>query len=373
MSRSVVAFSGKADLADAFEEVSRRIDEETGGISPILILFTSDFENFTACARRFAQKYPDAQTMGMTSYVNFSSEGYSMKGVSALAICSGIEVATNVLLEITHYPMRYAPNIEQAVDEMCSKENCCCISFTTAFGGCEELVQDTFKSVLGDMNIPVFGGTSGVGERFSQSFVALNGITYSEATVFAVIHNSYGRIRIFRENMFKPTEHFFMATDVDCDERTVYEYDDRPAAEVIAHALHTSVTDLQEQMFMHPIGRVEGGNIYITEVNKVEPDGRVTYYSRIYNRTKVVQLEVEDLDEVWERTAFEVRKEEIFGSFAIVINCLSRSRYFIEQGRFGDFNDKLKKEYGDYVGMSGYGEQSDFEHLNQTMLLAIFE
>lgn len=373
MNRTTVAFSMQKQPKDAVAEVTSKIKAESNGRIPKLLIFSANTGIFPTVAQLLFDEFPMSVTIGQSSFINFSSEGYDDEGLSVMAIFDDIECASGVLLEVTTYPMRYLSHITNAVNNLSSLNNTCCIEFTTAFGNCEELVQDTFRKALSSVEVPVVGGSSGAGAGEKVTYVSLNGGVYEEACVFVLIRNLRGKIRIFKENLFKPTEHYFTATDVDCDERAVYEYDGQPASQVIANALHVPVVQLKQFLEMHPVGRIEGDQIYITDVDDVSPDGKITYFSRIYNHTQVVQLEVDDMDMVWDLTANEIHRLMENISFSLVVNCLTRSRYFVSGGRFEDFNSRLKNEYGDFIGVSGYGEQMNYEHLNQTMLIACFE
>lgn len=370
MERCIIAYSSEKDCRSAVDEVSRQIAKN--GV-PKLILFSSDYENFTFYSEALSEQFMHSTVIGMTTYIGFSSKGYGEGDLTAMALASGIECAAGVLPEITRYPMKYTSRIETAVDGLSSGENCCCLEFTTAFKGCEELVMDTFRYVLEPKGIPVFGSSAGAGEGIKRTLVSLDGITYDEACVFVIIHNINGKVVLYRENIFRPTEHFFVATAVDCDERKVYEYDGKPAAAVVANALRVPVEELPERLVRHPVGRVEGKNIYITENDDVCADGALTYYARIYNYTKVVLLEPDDIEKVWEATERYVKQKLGMPSFCIIVNCLARSRYFLEENKFNAYNSRLEKGYRNYIGISGYGEQMNFQHFNQTMLIAAFE
>lgn len=373
MDRTRIAFSDAKDTAVAMEEIKKTLQKDGDEKAPKLIFFTTDYLNFTWFSRHLAQAFPNTTVIGMSSYVVLSSKGYNPNAVTALAIYSGIEIASGIILEIDRYPLRYKETIRNAVDKIGENlDNTCCFEFTTAFSGGEELIMDAFKIAFAEKQIPIFGGTAGAPDGINASFVALNGIVYNDACAFVIIKNTHGKIRLFKENMFKPTEHIMVATDVDCDDRTVYEYNNRPAAEVVAAALGVPVNKLFNYTSMHPVGRIDGDNIYITEHNVVYPDGQLSYYSRIHNYSKLVLLEPDDPKEVWNRTANAVKTKVVNPSFSIVVNCLSRTRYFNEQEIMGDFVEVLS-EYGTYIGFSGYGEQYEYEHLNQTMILAVFE
>lgn len=372
MKRDIIAYSNQPSTYQAYEDIVNQITAEAQGQEPLIVFFTAPVAAFSEFTKMISGKYPNAVVIGSTSYLSFSSKGYSQTAIAVSAIMSDVECSCGVITNIRRNPMSCASVITQAMNSLSSTGNTCCVEFTSAFSGSEELVQDTFKSVLNEFSIPVFGGTSGAGEGETTSYVALNGEIYEEACVFVFIRNLHGRIFIYRENMFKPTNHVFTATDVDCDERAVYEFDYRPAAGVISEALRIPLNHLQGELNMHPIGRIEGDTISITEVDRIHPDGHITYYSRIYNQTRCVQLEMENLDMVWARTQGIIKNAIATPSFMLVVNCLSRSRYFLTERRFEDFNDKLSS-YTDFIGLSGYGEQSDYTHLNQTMLLAVFE
>jgi hypothetical protein len=45
---------------------------------------------------------------------------------------------------------------------------------------------------------------------------------------------------------------------------------------------------------------------------------------------------------------------------------------FESENCFGEFVNQLRS-YEHFIGVSGYGEQLDFIHLNQTMVLLVFE
>ena len=59
-------------------------------------------------------------------------------------------------------------------------------------------------------------------------------------------------------------------------------------------------------------------------------------------------------------------------AFSISINCFLRTMLFESENCFGEFVNQLRS-YGHFIGVSGYGEQLDFIHLNQTMVLLVFE
>lgn len=373
MKRFHVAYCNQSDIKESLEEVITQIRKYAEGRQPKLVLFSSSTEDFEYVAPNIASRFPATIVMGSSSYINFCSEGYSLHGVSAIAVYEGIDCSCGVIHDIKTYPLKSANVVSETLSELGSTENVCCIEYTPAFDNCEEIIQDTFRIALAGVCVPVIGSSAGAPNGSKSSYVSLNGRIFDESCVFVMIRNLNGPIHVFKENLFKPTGECYKATDVDCDERAVYEYDSRPASSVVANALHVSVDQLQDVLLMHPVGRVVKDDIYITEVDRVFPDGRITYFSRIYNNCYVQQLELEDMEMVWKETAMNVHDKVSDISFSFVINCCSRSEFFLKENKFEEFNNFLTDEYGNFFGISGYGEQMNFTHLNQTMLLVCFE
>lgn len=372
MERTVVSLSSASEPEQAFLEVSNKIKENT--LCPDLIVFFSDTENFNHFTNRFHEEFPTTTVIGSSTYINFCSEGIAHKALSAMAVCDGIECSSGVLFEISTYPLHYIENINSALEELSSTENTCCLEFCTAFSNGEELVLDTFQDAFEGKNIPVIGGSSGtVPSEEMTTVVSLNGVCYVNSCVFVLIHNLDGRIIFQQENIFKPTGKTFSVTDLDVEKRTVYEYDDKPAADVIASALNISLEKLPEAVTYHPMGRIIGDDIFIMEADKVMPDGSISYFAQVYNHTKMALLEVDDFQKVREETHEEVLKKMKKHSFSIVINCRSRSVLFERRDRMNEFNNALTKYYGPFIGLSGYGEQINHMHLNQTMIILLFE
>lgn len=371
MKRSIVAYSSGYNKEDNFIECCKRIDSEN--IIPKLIIFSSDYDNFWFYAKELKEKYPETISIGSTSYILFSSEGTARNGLSIMAIYSDIECSANLLFEVNRHPANYTNHINIALSQLSSTENTCCLEFTTAFSKGEELVLDTFEQKLAGKHIPIIGSSSGASADKSDTLVGLNGNVYKNTCAFVFIHNLRGKIFLYRENIYKKTKYQFTATDVDCEERKVYEYDNIPAADILADTLGVELENLPEEMIKHPMGRIVGENTFITECDKVFPDGSLSYFSRIYNLTKMVLLEVADFNEVWTKTANTVHAQIENPSFSIVINCMSRTKLFEQTNTFEDFRTQLSANYGNFIGFSGYGEQLNYIHLNQSMVLAVFE
>ena len=366
----IVAYSELNNSEEAIEDILKQISKKG---NPLLIIFASPEGPFKTYTERFKKAFPKAEIMGCTTFVGMSSKGSGKNCLVAWAITDGVAVASGVLLETRHYPMKYADNVEKAVKAVGGGKNTVCIDFSTAAGNCEELIQDTFRSVLEKKHIPVAGGTAGATAPEETTYVSLNGEVYEEAAVFLIIKNLTGKVFIYKENIYKPSGMIVTATDVDCEERVVYEFDNVPAIVALASKLGVKLDKVLENLAEHPLGRITGKDIYITDMRGASPDGSITYYARIYNQTKLAILEPDDVETVWKQTAAAVKEVVPKPSMTYAINCYTRVLFLERHNRLNDYNEVMKKEYGQYASMAGFGEQFNYEHFNATMVLVVFE
>ncbi|MBQ6574879.1 MAG: hypothetical protein IJL90_02095 [Lachnospiraceae bacterium] len=374
MKRCYIAQAEDKIGTKVYPQIEQQLSENGDPIKPVLVIFASDNANFGWYSRMLSNSFPEATVIGTTSSMVYSNKGLARTGLCVMAVTEGITVSSGLLFEASRYPKRSADSIRKALSQFPS-ENSVCLEFNASAENCEELVMDTFREVMKDSGIPLLGCSGAAAENPDRpSAVSLNGILYMDTCAFVLIHNETGKISIVKENMFEPTKHFFVATDVDCDARKVYEFDHKGATGVVASALAIPEDELAANSFFHPLGRIEDGDLSIVGVREMFPDNSMSFFSRIYNETRVELLDpIEPVEDVWADTSRKIHDQIEAPSFSVVINCFSRMRYFTEQGKLLEYNRTLADDYGDYIGFSGHGEQYMFRHLNQTMLILAFE
>ncbi len=377
MERFITAFSDRSTekgQSYSFDDVYEKLSSNGG--TPLLILFSSDYDNFEMYSDLMHKRFPDSTVIGSVSFTNYLIGAKAEKALSALAVYEDIECSSGVIQDISRYPSRYITGIRKAYKEICTGpdiSNVCCFEITTAYGKGEELVLDTFREVIGEKAFPLFGSSSGVRAGTQRSFVSLNGVVYDEACVYVFIKNLRGRISIVKENTFRSTSHFFSVTNVNCDEHRLYELDGRPAAVQLAAAVGTEIPVLARNIIHHPIGRVYGDRIYIADAEAIAKDASISFYSYIYNYSRVVLLEPDEVNNISERFFGKVRGIGFDPSFSIAVNCAFDYDIYSDMGITGKFLRELSENCGSFWGISGCGEQIDLVHVNKTMILAAFE
>lgn len=349
------------------------LEATTGFTSPKLVLFFSDVEHFEAYTKEMKDRFKNSILIGSSTFAGFCKEGAYKSGLTVMGIEEGIECHADVLEEADRYPLKYVDRVTACVNKFKDTSNTVCFEISTALISCEELVLSTLNSVLAKKDIPLFGGSAGDHGRAEKTMISFNGTVYNNACVFVVMKNLGGKIRLYRENIYKPTQHYFTATKVDVRNRIVYEYDNKPAAQVVAEALNTTCEGLHQYLDSYPLGRIIGSDMYITANQMVSKDKGISYHARIYNNSQMVLLEPDDYKEVIHETIEKIKKDVPKPSLSIMINCLARSMLFETEGYLNEFATQMSNALGDYIGFAGYGEQLNQQHFNQTMVLAVFE
>lgn len=341
---------------------------------PKLILFfspTPDFEQYTALIH---EKFPDSVCMGMTSIAMFGRDGAQKNVLKAVGIEKGIVCSAGVLEEIDKYPIKYVERVKKCVDDVRHTKNTICLEFTTALLCAEESVLAALNAVLMDKGIPVFGGTAGDAGAATGTFVSLNGKIYGKSSVFAIIHNEGGAVKLFRENIYRPkSDNILTVTKADVKKRIVYEYNNRQAAKVFAEELGVSESQIDQYFGTNPMGRIVGEELYIAANNARTENQGIMYHAKIYGNSRVVTLEPDNYKEIIPQTMEKIRREAPRPSFAILCHCLARTVLFDHDGYLSEYASLMGTVLGDYIGFSGYGEQCGEQNFNHTMIAAVFE
>ena len=77
----------------------------------------------------------------------------------------------------------------------------------------------------------------------------------------------------------------------------------------VAKALGVDKKDLPQALPDHPLGRIVGDHIYITEHLGMTADGGISYYARAYNQTRIALLEPDDYRRVLTETIEKARAD----------------------------------------------------------------
>ncbi len=227
----------------------------------------------------------------------------------------------------------------------------------------EEAVARVFQSALG--KIPLVGGSAADGLRFGKTYVFVDGGCRSDSAVLTLIYTPLP-LKVFKTQHFVPTDERLVITEADTDTRTVIEINGLPAAKEYARLLGIDVQDINPARFAaSPVVVLIDGHNYVRSIQKVNPDGSMTFFCAIEEGlvlrvARGVNL-VENLEQAFDGIAAEIGPPQLVLSYDCILRRLEVVHNHLEDriGRIFQRNNA--------VGFNTYGEQFRGVHINQTL------
>ncbi len=346
--------SVKSDTGN-LEELYTNIDK------PSLILMISNEKQFKEHVEQIQKDYPDIPCIGTTAiYYNRTC----VEGGVALTIFEDVDVVTGVLRYASTMPAVDINSLKKNMEEVnASANDTVYIDFCTGNDAC---VLSTVHSVLKDRGISVMGGTA------LNGMVSINGQVYDDADVYAFVKNIGGRIKTYKENIYKPADdRMLVASGTNRAEYLVGELNGRPAKQVYMELTGVSENDITAQTFSNPLGKVFENDISIVSLKEVKGDG-ICFYRQVNDSDVLRLLKAGDYREISKETVNKIRQD--FGRVSAVfsVNCIFRYLYFNDNGFMDEYLD-IMGSLGTHCGFVGNGEHCDSQFLNQTMSCVVFE
>lgn len=347
------------------------VREATQGLNaPTAIIFMAPYDMAGEVAALLREKYPQTPSIGTigTKLVNGQ---VGEQNIAVLGLFDDAKVRCGVIEEISGCPVASVNEITGKLAEVSpGREDTVCIEYCT---GEEEKLVTTFTSCLEKKGIQLAGGTVfGVPEG-KKAVVAYNGRLYEDACVYAIIKNTTGRVKVFKENIYKRQTNIpHFATKVDTSRKALIELDGRPAAEVYSKEIGISKDKIVDNVLVNPMGRAVGERVYISSMMSMEPNGTLLNYKRINKNDCIYFLTLGDYKEIERETRDEIKSEMKQISLVLSIDCIYRYLLYNGDGYFNTYAKDMAS-LGKHMGIVGGGEQYNNQHVNQTMVCAVFE
>ena len=227
----------------------------------------------------------------------------------------------------------------------------------------EEPVTRALQNALG--RLPLVGGSAGDGLSFGSTQVYSDGSFHTDSAVLALVTTDLP-FKIFKTQHFVPTDQRFVVTAADSAHRIVNEIDGWPAAERYAQVLGVDVAALDASRFAEqPIVVVIDGTNYVRAIQKVNPDGSLTFFCAIEEGLVLRGARGVDLVGNLEEAFAELHAAIGQPQLVIGCDCILRKLEMTQRGLI----DRVAKVFSDnnVVGFSTYGEQHLGVHVNQTL------
>lgn len=367
--KTSTAYSEKTDINNAAEEIR----ETFSGINPkIVIFFSSSAYPAEDTSRIMKEKFPDAAVIGCSTSGEIIS-GKMLKN-SIVAMAFPEEIIPDIALEIIKNPGD-TKNTEKAFESLgrhfgkamaeLEFEDYVGIILADGLSGSEEKVMDK----IGDLtNITFIGGSAGDDLKFEKTWVFADGEAYTDAVLLAVIKPANG-FEIIKTQSFTALDKNMTATKVDEENRTVIEFNGKPAAAEYAAQLGTDAEKLPELFMKHPLGVITDDDIFVRSPQQII-DGSVKFYCNIIEGMELSILESDDIVKSTKEDVDSGLSELKDISGLINFHCILRTLELEAKGETEEyaaiFNDIPA------IGFSTYGEEY-IGHINQTSTMLVFK
>lgn len=213
--------------------------------------------------------------------------------------------------------------------------------------------------------IPLVGGSAGDDMRFIKTTQVADGKAYTESAVLILLETALP-FELFTNNNFVPTGQKLVVTESDPDRRIVHEFNGEPAALAYARALGLQPEELTFELFASNalILRI-GGQNYCRAIQKLNPDGSLTFLCAIDNGLVLTVSRAEGMTRSTQ-AAFEALEAQL-GPIDVMLgfDCIYRRLDAAHRGATERIVSLYRQKR--FVGMNAYGEQYKSMHINQTL------
>ncbi len=231
--------------------------------------------------------------------------------------------------------------------------------------GAEERIMDR----VGDLtNLLFVGGSAGDDVKFEKTYVYANGKAYSDAALLALMKPKI-KFDILKTQSFCELDQKLIATKVNEPERTIIEFNNKPATVAYAEAVGCSVEDAANYFMLNPVGLMVGDEPYVRSPQQIQ-DQNIVFYCNVLEDTELSLLEAQDM--IADTKQALDNKQTEMGSISAIINfhCILRTLELEAKDLMEDYG----QIFADIptIGFSTYGE-SYIGHINQTSTMLMFK
>lgn len=351
--KQVFGMSKTGDMKEAIRGIS----------NPGALVFMTSVEKLEEHAKQLAEAFPGIPSIGAVGK-SYGNDQTNENGVTVVALSDGIKAVANVVEQLSIMPVKYIKRVEEDLRAVNAQpDNTVCFDFCT---GNDSRIVTTLDSIFAKKKISLVGGTS------DSKVVAMNGKIYEDASVYLMIKNEKGKVKVYKENIYKPMlEHRMTATQAKPKEYEIVEIDGKPAEQVYREALHISREEAKTQTFKNPLGRCYGNEVYLISIKQVKGSS-LECYRQISNMDVLTMMELDDYRQVVKDTLTQMQKDLNKVSAILSVNCLFRYLFFNQEQYWENYLKEMCS-ICEHAGLVGMGEHFKNQHVNQTMCCVAFE
>jgi hypothetical protein len=358
--------SNAAEPSVAMDELRAALGDPAGGL---VIVYCSPRYDRDLLQAALRDRFTHATVVGCTTAGEIGPLGYVEGSLSGVALSGAdLRVAAARIDDLPGFDATNAAaltdDLRQRLDRDEPSSGDDTFGFVLIDGLCtaEEVVISALYRNLGD--IPLVGGSAADGEAFRATYIYHEGVFRRDAAVLLLVKTG-AAFEVFKTQHFERGSEKLVVTAADVARRIVTEINGGPAAEEYARVVGVEIHELTPLLFgWHPVVVRVGGEDYVRSIQKVNPDGSLTFFCAIDEGIVFTTARRRDLVANLE-SLFDGLRERL-GPPRLVLGCdcilrrlECRERGLLEQvGRIYAENN--------VIGFATYGEQYNAMHINQT-------
>jgi len=226
----------------------------------------------------------------------------------------------------------------------------------------EDILAASIAPGMGEW--PIFGGSSGDGTRFEQTYLAHGRNLHSAKAILTFVRTDC-ETRVFSLNHLEPTDRKMIVTSADPEARIVKEINAEPAAREYARIVNKNPDQLDEFTFAaHPVVVRLGDTHHVRAIQRVNENGELVFFAAIDEGMVLNVATPHDMADHLEEelSSMSAGRGEVD---VFACDCLLRRMEASQKQQFRAVSDVLARNR--VVGFSTYGEQIGPLHVNQTM------
>lgn len=334
----------------------------SGLFNPQLILLMSNSRQFEAHVHELEKLYPHVPSIGCIG-MSYDTKVVE-NGVGVVAFLDGVDVAADVLEQVSVMPVKYIKRLERDMMQVNASQNdTVCLDFCAGNDAC---VLTTIHSALNRRQISLVGGTGDGGK------VSANGKVYEDAVAYALVKNRGGRVQVYKENIYRPMGNYrFIASNTDKARYMIGSLNGQPAKQVYQNILKVTEQEILTQTFKNPFGKLNGNETCIISIKEVSGNS-LACFRQVNDSDVLLLLELGDYKETVKQTIRRIQKEFPRRSAVFSVNCLFRYKLFSKDGYMEEYLHEMSG-LGSHAGLVGYGEHYNNQFVNQSMSCVVFE
>jgi hypothetical protein len=350
--------------------------QQPGGAG-LVVFFCSPTYDLNVLADELAFRFGDTPLIGCTTAGEIGPDGYVEGAITGFSLpadeCCAV---TELISGLSDFTMARGHDAAEAA-----------ITSLVALSGQSVDPDTTFAMLLSDgistnqelliaslqcrmANLQLLGGSAGDDMRLKETFIYHDGRFHTDAALITLIKTSRP-FRIYRCQHFFGSDTKMVVTRADPAARVVSEINAEPAALEYARIIGMTVEQLTPARFAEsPVMVRIGGEYHARSIQRMNPDGSLTFYCAIDEGVVLTLARRQDIVENLDTFFRQVRRDMGPPRLVIGFDCVLRS--LEAEQRQTKYKLGRILSANNVIGFSTYGEHYRAMHVTQTFTAVVF-